>query len=625
MTHTLIIAARELQERKFVLAVAAFIATVPFIILNLKGSQRAGGFEMISAVGSVAAVSFALALALILGASIVGRDLSERRLTFYFARPVSGASIWFGKLIGGIVLTALSFAVIFIPTFLAGRRTWYRGLTVEPESVVFGALGAAVILFLLSHAISTTTRSRSGLAAVDLIAGALAAGITWMIVSSLLGAMAIGLIKIIAVTLLIAVVVALGGAGAWQLSRGRADVKRSHVEMSKFLWITMAAVLAVIGAYTAWVFAAGITDLDKARAFQSSRGDWTFVEGTSRFRGDFRSVFLLNLANGESIRYPTVPWSGPSFNRNGTATVTQAVPGKRGDVVVHRFGRDSRPLLTGITEGGDVVLSDDLNRLAIIGSKTVSIHEIDSQRLIASAAMPPRRSWQGTHAFFVTPDVLRIVLTDKEDESIRVAIMEMNAAKRQFVETGRWTTTGRAATTQAMADGGTLVVHRFGTIEGSRVALLDGRTAAVRGTIATESAGYWGVRVLADGRIAVITAGPEQTLRLFAPDGSSIRDIPLGPAARSRIISETASAQLIVGLHSDKDWKPGSGGWETVVVDLNGGRITRRERDFLPAYHWWSIDPRPGMPNRSGELVVIDAAGALWRWNATTGEKTKLI
>lgn len=637
MTQTLIIAAREIRERTLVLMVAAFSAVVPFIVLNLPGSRRTGGMEMIGAVGTVGAVSFTIAMAFILGASILGRELTERRLSFYFARPVNASAIWFGKLLAAIVLLGCSFAIIFVPSMLAGRSTWERALNVGPGRVVVFTAVVTFTLFLISHALSTAVRSRSGFAGLDLAGVVIAGAAAWVILTSLLHALAVQLAKAVSLTLLAGLIVSLIGAGAWQLSRGRADSRRSHLEMSKFFWTALAVVLVVVGVYTAWVFAADVDDLrEDVDGIQSSSGQWAAIGGTSPFRSDFYSMFLVDLAHGTSIRFPSARFSGPSFTRNGDAAFSEAArSGFRGrsmnDVVVHRFGRDQEPVHTGITDGGNVVVSDDLNRLAVVGHKTVAIHEIDSKRLVASAALPAQATSRYTRAFFVTPDVLRIVSSRRENEGrgpsiFHVTIMELNAATRKLTETGTWSTTAVSLSFRASGDGSILLANRFGDVDGPRTLLLDGRTAAVRAVLDAPSGGYWAMRILADGRIAVVSSGPERTLRLFAPDGSPLRDIPIGSAERIRVGNETQDGHLIVSLYLKQTWEGSTGqGWETLVVDLNGGRVTRRDRDIVPAYAWWPTDPRAGAPNASGEILVTDASGEVLRWNPTNGAKKKLI
>ena len=64
---------------------------------------------------------------------------------------------------------------------------------------------------------------------------------------------------------------------------------------------------------------------------------------------------------------------------------------------------------------------------------------------------------------------------------------------------------------------------------------------------------------------------------------------------------------------------------ETSVVDLHAGTVTRREKEIVPAIQWWGTEARTDVPNETGEILVVDAAGQLWRWNTATGDKKKLV
>ncbi|HET7706594.1 MAG TPA: hypothetical protein VFM36_10940 [Thermoanaerobaculia bacterium] len=634
MTNTLIIAAREIRERTFVLFVAAFIAVFPFLLASTPSGKRFGRLEMIAAVGTFGAGAFVFAVAIILGASIVGRELTERRLSFYFSRPINGSAIWFGKLLGGLVLAAVSFAMIFVPSYLVGREKWERAFSATAGEMAGFSLAAIVLLFLLAHAISTIIRSRSAMAGLDLLAIAVTGVIAWIIVASLLQSLAVQLAIGVAIALVAALTLILIGAGAWQLSRGRADAKRNHLEMSKFLWVSLAIVLAVAGAYTVWVFSADVGDLEKPEGMAGPTGEWAIVGGLSPMRGDFHSAFAMNLANGNAVRLPIARYSGPEFSRSGNAVVTEAGPvgwrgNTKGEVTLFRFGRDQRPVKTGISDNGAVVLSDDLNRVAVFGSTSVSIHEIDSQRLIASAPMPHRRG--GARGFFVNPDVLRLLIVEKAPVAndvvdITLRIFEFDAKARRIAQTGSWTTTGAQLLIQADADGSTLLVNRFGKVEGPRLALLDGRTGELRTTLPAGTGGFLGARLLSDGRVAVMSADTPRVLHIFTAEGTAVRDIPLGPVVRPRVLTELASGKLVVALDMTEAWESGSAkGWQTAVVDVNTGSVLRREQDVVPTLHWWSTDPRIQSPNTTGEILVTGVAGELWRWNTVTGEKKKLV
>ncbi|HEX6176806.1 MAG TPA: ABC transporter permease, partial [Thermoanaerobaculia bacterium] len=556
MRETLVIAAREVRERSLVLAFAAFSAVAPFIILNLRtASRRANGMEFIGVVGAVAATCFALAMAVILGVTIVGRDLSERRLSFYFARPVSGSSIWFGKLLGAIVVVAASFAIIFVPSLVAGWKTWYRAMTVAPSDVVVATSAAGLFLLLGSHVISTIIRSRSAMIAVDFAGTLLFVAALLYMVALLLDGSARGLLITSLWVVMIAVLAILAAAGAWQLSRGRTDVRRGHIEMSKFVWSALAVVMLAGGAYVAWVVSAEPEDLTEADAFQSARGDWAVVSGTSNGRGDYQSAFLSRVATGDYIRMPAFGWYGPDFTRNGDAAYTMSSPRAKfpshSELLVYRLDRDKEPVRTGIVPEGVVVMSDDLSRIGIVGA-TVAIHDIDGNRLLASARLPGPLA-TSPDGFFVSPNVLRTFHVQRVpgDSRATLLIHELDATKRQIVKTGSWSTRAERIMFRASADGSSLLVNGTGDQGKRTLLLLDGRTGAVRAQLEVDTH-VWQTRFLSDGRVVALTAQPHRALRVFSAKGEVMSDVLLGPAPSGRIAAEDAQGRVIVALYLGK-------------------------------------------------------------------------
>src|SRR5262249_8806821 len=97
MKKAMVIARRELTEKRFVFLTAIAFAALALIVPFLPGvhpSERRNAIAMASIMFST---GFTIGLAAILGSNLIGRELSEGRLSFYFAKPLSAASIWFGK------------------------------------------------------------------------------------------------------------------------------------------------------------------------------------------------------------------------------------------------------------------------------------------------------------------------------------------------------------------------------------------------------------------------------------------------------------------------------------------------------------------------------------------------
>src|SRR5207248_1110248 len=121
------VARREMQERAFVFVTAIGITLAPLLALAVpRGTfdERLSAFAILSL---LCACNFTLGLSAILGASLVGRELTEKRMSFYFSRPLSASSIWFGKLTAAIAMILGCAAILFPPSLFMFRES--RGWT----------------------------------------------------------------------------------------------------------------------------------------------------------------------------------------------------------------------------------------------------------------------------------------------------------------------------------------------------------------------------------------------------------------------------------------------------------------------------------------------------------------
>jgi hypothetical protein len=253
MRNALVIAAREFEEKRFVAYAAVAFILVPFIIGAIQTVEGKSLRDAIALFPFMTAVGFTAVLAVMSGASLVGRDLSEGRLSFYFSRPVAVMSIWFGKLTAGILMIVGCFGLIIAPAWFAPTGAWTSFWTFSLAEGTVGGLLIALALFLIAHVISTFARSGSLLIAFDFAAAVICGVAIRLLVLQLAAVSANVLITRLLIVLGIVLVVAIVAGGAWQLERGRTDRKRNHVALSQFLWSTMAGALLIAWIFVGWV------------------------------------------------------------------------------------------------------------------------------------------------------------------------------------------------------------------------------------------------------------------------------------------------------------------------------------------------------------------------------------
>ena len=164
MNSTVAVFTRELREKSRIFFVAAALILIPYIAASFP-SVRGQRADAVATLGGATAVVYGLAVALALGVSLIGRELTEKRLSFYFAKPLSPLALWSGKALAAVTTILGAMALIAIPTVLVGRNLWSS----RADPLLGTILFLCVALFLVSHAVATMVRSRSGWIAVDLV------------------------------------------------------------------------------------------------------------------------------------------------------------------------------------------------------------------------------------------------------------------------------------------------------------------------------------------------------------------------------------------------------------------------------------------------------------------------
>ncbi|HEV2720037.1 MAG TPA: hypothetical protein VG323_08465 [Thermoanaerobaculia bacterium] len=401
MNHVFAIAGRELAEKRFIFVAAVAFAFVAALVSLMPGlhTNRAEAAAITSA---ILAANLALGLAAMLGATIVGRDIAAGRMSFYFARPVGGAAIWFGKLAAAAVLVAVAFTIAFTPALVAGP---HRLANLFPSVGYLGA--AALVLFFGGHTIGTMVRSRSLLIVFDFAAAVLTLVIAWLIVRPLLFGYAINAVIFLGKCFAAALLIAAIGAGTWQLVDGRSDRRRSHRAFSTVFWMTVAVALLAAALFAIYIVSATPADLHgRMSALQPPRGDAAIITGDARHRFDYRPAFL----NGRRIDHPM--WA--RFARDGQrAVLLEASPfSNTWEIVVRDAAHGWRAEQTKLVFPKaiwPIVANDDVSRIAVGDGGVVTVYDTVSSRALGSFRVPSRAfGW----IFFVRPDLLRVYAAD---------------------------------------------------------------------------------------------------------------------------------------------------------------------------------------------------------------------
>jgi hypothetical protein len=626
---------REVFDRRLLALVAFVLGLVP-LALPLMPGLLPGGFsaeDLRSGLAIGLTLLLTALLALFLGGSIIAGDLAERRLGFYFARPLSGAAIWAGKIAAALVLVLGCGILVLAPAALLGIDSNPFGIQAMGLGWAASALLWSVGLFgliLAAHAASVIVRSRSAWLLLDLVALGTVAGLYWSSSRRLtlagVGALAPwkgGLVtdsrQDIAAGCFLVILLALALAGALQVVRGRTDLRRGHRVLSLSLWGPLIAAAVLLAGLSFWWIGGGPGDLRNVdEVLGAPQGTWVALVGSSSRISGYEQGFLYDLRSGRSVRAALGTASlelGPQvrFSADGRRAVWLAYDGVpfNSPLAVFRLDLDragAGPVRTLISYPGiprSLALSPDGRRLADYGyyaQKRVTVSDIDTGRLLAAAELP--NTTGRPHLAFADAGHLRLYEASRydvpgfsaEEKQTAPEILELDLASR----TPRFEVTGHLQgalgfTSLSLSPAGDRALVRGH--EGLR--LCDARTGSVLAPLGDrKSTGSF----LADGRIAVTSpvAGGRE-LRILAPDGrAELRRFPF-PGVGAVVVADQPEANLLrVAL-----WSPRFP-WEVRILDLaSGGSRSLGFRKLVSP--WRKQNSSPGsMLARADGMLCFD-------------------
>jgi hypothetical protein len=602
MRNALTIAAREFEEKRFVAYAAVAFAILPFILGVIPGISGKSPQETIALSSLIFATTFAVALGVMTGASFVGRDLSDGRMSFYFARPVASSSIWFGKLTAGILMIVGCFGVIIAPAWLATGSNWNSFWTMSLAHASVLVLVVSLMLFLIAHVIGTFARSHSPLVVMDFVAAVITGVAVRFLILPLISGQAVVLAAWVSIALLIALAVAIVAGGAWQLERGRTDKRRNHLALSQFLWSVMASALLIAAVYVAWVVSAKPSDIVKTTAFsRSPGGPFVTIAGTTPSRLDYMAAWLMNTEDGRNIHIDSRSAWGMQYTRDGRSAFWPVVNGNTAEL--RRYSRgDREPVDTGLTVWGDFIfLSDNGARIATLNHGILSIYDVAQKRSLVSARVPLVQTARGC---FLSPDRFRLYAHTASG----LQIFELDASTRSIRATGA---IGPAPYLSMSLDPtATRMVVKVA--RSNVVTLNDASTGAVIKTLLTGT-NVSGARCLRDGRIVIIDGS---VMHVLAPDGSPIRDIALGTNGSIWFAGDDGTRVVLMT-------RAGNRQRDLIAVNLTNGSVERRESGVSDGVGsiWFDIRP-PIEPLR--EVIYKDMQNHVVGWSPATGAKRRI-
>jgi hypothetical protein len=621
---------REVAERRL-LAVAALAFGLIAVAVPLVPGLHKGGLTPSDVRGGVA-LGFALLLstltAVFLGGSVLVSDLLERRMGFYFARPLSGWALWLGKTAAALVLIFGAGLLVLLPALLLGSNFDAGGLggfngvgqlMSGAETFTVWAFGL-LLVFFATNALILMVRSRSPWVALDVAALVLVVAMVWLARNRLLMAgVGIGsknwwagsldVFTWLGNALVLATLGAFVAAGAGQVVRGRTDVRRAHRAVSSILWGTLIVVGIAFQALTLWWVRVSPSDLMGVTQIAAvpEGSSWIAFAGPAAHRPGYSPAFFYDVASGRSIPAnmgPFSPWWGMPvrISADGRWAVWPVFQGisSQSPAVFHRLdlkspGAEPQPTrisFLGLPEG--FALSPDGRRIAIATRRRLTVEDLDTGRLLASAA------YEGELWFsrltFAGPDRVRLYQSREnwhpdDVRSTRFDIFELDLKTGKLERTGAISGVRGLTGWSLSRDGGRALLRNRRQLQ-----LLDARTGEL---LADFGEGAF-ASFLDGGRIALVSPGE---LRILARDGvQELRRFHFQGVRTVVPVDQPGRDSLRVVTSRSGEPKDS---WDVRVLDLRTGAVrSLGTRKLVP------LNPPKGAEAR---LSLEGGQGVIWK------------
>ena len=396
MRNALMIASLDYRRLRIIPIAAAACGIMVLFMRFLPSVRNENLAELTMIAALVVAFSFGAVAALSSGAMLFARELSEKRLSFLYARPLSTVSILTGKGLATAGLVVTSFVAGYLPSlFIYWRSIEAEAVATSQAkalfSAIFGVLLLMVVLASFAHLVTIGFNDKSLWLLINF--AALTIGFT-VIVSTVRQFMVPGITFVSTMRLfaapwmaVLSVLIASVVIGA---ARGRALLRSVHRATAITFATGMTAIVVTVISLAWWVTHPGLEDIVIREIVASPDDKHAIVIGS---RWGVPSAFLINTTDASEPVFLGAMATDHTFSDDGRSLVFLSHTADDQTVQRHLLGSE-RPIRTTLTAPRSkyrtqpFALSPDGRHLARLG-QNIEIYDLDDRdRLVKSIPVP---------------------------------------------------------------------------------------------------------------------------------------------------------------------------------------------------------------------------------------------
>ena len=635
MKAIMAIMAREVMARRELLLLAVALAIMISFLPFLPNIETYEATDVRTVASGATALTLGCLLALVLGATVFGNDLSEGRLGFFFSRPVSGLAVWCGRVLAVMALVWIVEVIVLTPAL------YHEGIRLVTSSdgvdwlTLLAYLIAPLLFFLMAHAVSIIVRAGTHWLFLDLGGAIVVALFVWLNLRPMLEIGAVIALWVIVGSLIAALLIALWVGGAMGIAIGRVDLRRVHSAQSLAMWSTMAICLAAITVYGGWLRDFGPREFNDVDVMTvAPDGGWVEAVGGAKGRLDVKRRYLMST---DAKRWVPLParWEFlevvAAYSLDGSTAVWRG--GGVGEEPRYlwwaNLGRPdpmARPTSLIVAPEAAFTVSADGARLAILEEGTVSIYELGEERLVKAIRLP--EDLQRVAVVFIDSNTLRLFARFDVDDAQSVLIAEIDTATGELARIGMipgleeisWFAVDAALEHMVVS------TRSEGELRSER-SLYDAKSGALVRNL--DVAGF--PRFLQDGRLVLTSEKDDGSITLVVEpiEGEGRIVHTMRAAHGSTVHGEAVPNGVVVSHLVDPSDRPQ--GIRLALFDVDTGEMRNIGSHLRGTVRWfpWQTGNDMGFFWHRDKPAVfrffIDQSGALVRWDPETGEMMHVV